>query len=77
MTPESQNSPLLDNDFPTHVSLGMRTRGDRLHVNGINTCSTDTRKQQIFPTDTRYTMKAGAQRRFSRNSLAREVAIQA
>jgi hypothetical protein len=40
MTPESRNSPLLDNDSLTYVSMEMRIRGDRFgtecdfHVNG-------------------------------------------
>jgi hypothetical protein len=59
MTPESRNSPLLDNGSLTHVSMEMWIRGDRLgtertfHVNVINKSSTDTRKHQIFSMDTR------------------------
>jgi hypothetical protein len=59
MTPESWNSPLLDNGSLTYVSMEMRIRGDQLgterafHFNGINNGSTDTGKQQTFSTDTR------------------------
>jgi hypothetical protein len=42
MTPESWNSPLLDNGSLTHISMEIRIRGDRLgtdrafHVNRFN-----------------------------------------
>jgi hypothetical protein len=42
MTPESQNNPLLDNGWLTHVSMETRIRGDSLgtertfHGNGIS-----------------------------------------
>jgi hypothetical protein len=68
MTSESRNSPLLNNDSLTR-SMEMRIHGDRLgtervfHVNGFNKSSTDMRKQQTFSVGTRWTIKAGAQRR--------------
>jgi hypothetical protein len=69
MTPESLNSPLLDNGSLTDVSMEMRIRGDRLgtkrafHVNGLNKGSTDTHMQQTFSMDTGGTISAGVQRR--------------
>jgi hypothetical protein len=54
MTPESRNSPLLDNGWLTHVCMELRIRGDQLgkerafHVNGINKGSHGYMETNIF-----------------------------
>jgi hypothetical protein len=69
MTPESLNSPLLDNVSLTHVSMEMRIRGDRLgtdhafRIDGINKISADTAKQETFSMDRSYVIKVHVQRK--------------
>jgi hypothetical protein len=54
MTPESRNSPLLDNGSLTHVYMEMRIRGDRLGTERVSMSTestkvyTDTNKQPTF-----------------------------
>jgi hypothetical protein len=54
MTPESRNSPLLDNGSLTQVSMEVRIRGDRLgmerafHVNGLNNFHEHAQATNIF-----------------------------
>jgi hypothetical protein len=64
MTPESRNSPLLDNGLITHVFMGMRILEDRLstesvlHANGI---------KKMFPwirtSNKHFSMESGDDRR--------------